>query len=343
MYCCQCGTELPPHADSCQKCGGAVLATSSTEPCDNPVIGRKRITWFWIVAVLLLCVCFVLIRAANRGRAEADTIIKHSQNETGESGPNTTTDFDTAPFDAKATKLPPHYIGHDPSKVFDVLMEREVQSRKGEFETTADYRKRVSELALSPIGVGAMTEASTFAFPVMILHTEYDADAQILAVYVGVDRTISFSSSLRKRDNIQAVQSTGKAFRKSSYAGQNAFGAQTDVVTTGGSYHFLLFPKSERFRTEGEFWWAKDFVFRLHAPASQAKELKERLQVIAVCRLQSPFTEIESETNKPTLQNPVEETNYRSYLSVSVSEFWLYDPETGKVLEKLRPDGRPPS
>jgi len=153
-------------------------------------------------------------------------------------------------------------------------------------------------------------------------------EAEATGVRVDHD-SMNFPIDFRNRANIQAVQSTGEELPKSSYPGQNAFGAHTDVTTRSLSFHFLAFPKSQNFRTEDSVWTY--FVFRLRAPASEAKELKEALRMIALCRLRQPHTNISQSVSKPTLSNPIEETRFLSYLSVNVLEFWLYNSESGDV------------
>jgi hypothetical protein len=133
----------------------------------------------------------------------------------------------------------------------------------------------------------------------------------------------------------------GAGRNKPSYIGTNAFGVQVEVTSSEVEYYMLLFPKTLQFRTEPDGNYDFTLVFRMPAQPSEAREMKEHLRILVVLQLREPFIDSSwSKSPKPTITNP-HETKYGSFYIFGVPlEFWLYDSQSGKVVQRLRPDGR---
>jgi hypothetical protein len=66
-------------------------------------------------------------------------------------------------FDLTAIKLPPQYIGHDPSLLLSPLVDLLKSRQKGEFETTKEFHSRIHKQPSVPI-LGSLTTEDIFAF-----------------------------------------------------------------------------------------------------------------------------------------------------------------------------------
>lgn len=86
--------------------------------------------------------------------------------------------YSSAEFALTETRLPPNYHGHDFRHVYAVLDKRSGQL-KGEFESSADYEKRIAAQAAQPV-VGKMTTGSLYAFELWPITSYYDADTELL-------------------------------------------------------------------------------------------------------------------------------------------------------------------
>src|SRR5438552_5670378 len=89
--------------------------------------------------------------------------------------------FNEIPFNLQAEKLPPKFAGNNPFAIVDALRGREKALGKGEFETTAGWKDRVSTFKNKPY-LGALLADSLLAFVVRSADDvtfTYNADAKL--------------------------------------------------------------------------------------------------------------------------------------------------------------------
>src|SRR5688572_24174948 len=83
--------------------------------------------------------------------------------------------------------LPPDFAGHDAKTLFTQLSDLKRRLVKSEFETTAEYEKRVAREKQKPI-LGNLTVRDTFSLLVTKFEAGYDADAQKMRFFLAVEK-----------------------------------------------------------------------------------------------------------------------------------------------------------
>ncbi len=86
--------------------------------------------------------------------------------------------------------LSPNYSGHDPKTLLVLLTDLKRRLVKSEFETTADYVKRVAEEKKKPI-LNDLTIQNTFYLVVSSVVAEYDADSQTMRFFCRLRKMLS--------------------------------------------------------------------------------------------------------------------------------------------------------
>ena len=233
-------------------------------------------------------------------------------------------------FDAAATSLPPKFAGNDFERVFAAFNSG---GPKGEFESTAEYEARKAKL---PAGKYA------FVLPLM-LPPKYDADKETFtfsvftqAAEVGGTRDISHPAFVVKKEDVKG--STHKA--------SNALGVTVTVTSREVIEHLLIS------RRQGEN--VSMLTFDVKVPRDEAPALKPRLKLLLVTQLDGasvlpPGIGIHESRKgatglrylKPTISAPQEVSTYEYALSGDVLGLWAFDEETGRVLGKFDPTGKP--
>lgn len=83
--------------------------------------------------------------------------------------------------------LSANYSGHDPKTLLVQLIDLKKRLVKSEFETTADYLKRVAEEKKKPI-LNDLTIQNTFNLVASGVIAEYDADSQIMRFFLPIEK-----------------------------------------------------------------------------------------------------------------------------------------------------------
>lgn len=87
--------------------------------------------------------------------------------------------FLTSSFDRSRPSVDPNFKGHDPEELFQALNQK--IKTKGTYETTPEYQTRL-QAAHNEYLFGKVNLTSTFVFRGLDLHTDYDADTQMVKV-----------------------------------------------------------------------------------------------------------------------------------------------------------------
>jgi hypothetical protein len=234
----------------------------------------------------------------------------------------------------------PHYLGHDLQTIYSVLESR--LSPRGEYEKTSEYQERLRRAMIEPI-VGELRPSGLFAFvfrptrgsDIEMPTLHYDADREEMIVNVN-----SVEDNRQYPDNREGEYSRAiiwmSASSSRSYEGSNAFGATAEVTSINGERYALLFDQSTRqfmsdvennkLSTSGEV--------RFHLSVDEARDLRDRLRVLIVCRIKEPPVTNGSAYNQPTISDPTEIAIKDNYLHVALDSIWVFDDETGKVYAK---------
>ena len=98
--------------------------------------------------------------------AKNEGLLRSNEGATGKSGNEPEVEYLTSPFDMSIAKLPAHFVGHDPQRLFDVLVEKSRTIRKPSVTGLSDREKAIplygtltlnSVLAYATTACGART------------------------------------------------------------------------------------------------------------------------------------------------------------------------------------------
>ena len=237
------------------------------------------------------------------------------------------TTFLRQPFDAEGMKLSPNFKGHNIADIQAALSRSLTTRKKGEFESTEEYERRLEKIDNKPFYGGLMMN-SRLAFVVSkeALRTKYDADNQILDVFIKLERAVE-----GKTWNFEIFGVTIQAYgdSRTTYEGQNAYGATATVVKRQRSYRNLVFVNNSEIGIERSS--STTLVCDIKADAATARRLKDRLSVVFVSRLAKPYITTGMIELTPTLSSPLAGQFFHNNLVVNLLEIWILDSVTGTV------------
>ena len=215
--------------------------------------------------------------------------------------------------------------------MYDGLEGIQQQGTKSEFETTAQWRQRLEALKLRPI-IGGMNAQSIWAFTVLFTKSTYDADRQVLDVFVDVSLNEGRATIIAKLDSKE----------DSSYLGTNAFGAVRDVSRSESTFHGISLTNSSSFvlvkhKEDVRIYERTAFAVSVQIAADNAKELKDKLAALVVCRLTDPFVEHRDTYEPATFRSPYSTTHHFRNVVAQAIELWIFDQSSGTVYAKIRP------
>jgi hypothetical protein len=265
------------------------------------------------------------------------------------------------PFDVSLERLPAGFNGHDPEVLYKLLTARGVSAAKDEFETIIQYQSRIQSEAARPL-FGEVTTDSVFAFPAGRVESLYDADHQTLNVTVKFRKAWEGYGVKTPRMSL-AVKNASMGDR--DYTGGNAYGAQVRVKELTSTDYDIAFTNYARFPVtqilsdserklmeeeeesrrkllqagvylpaSSDSYGERAFAVELQMDAATAVRAKKNLRMLAVVRLQSPYTITGTLYSKPTFDRPTEYFSKFFYLNTELLELWFYDAATGQVVAK---------
>jgi hypothetical protein len=119
-----------------------------------------------------------------------------------------------------------------------------------------------------------------------------------------------------------------------TYTGANQFGASTTITKTNYTLASVFLVNGQKSVIDG-----KPGVISLpiKMEPDKAKQVKDKLRLIVVCKPTAPYLYDSVIRIKPTFDNPTDVTAHYVLLGAVASEFWVYNIETGEVyLRKKR-------
>lgn len=213
----------------------------------------------------------------------------------------------SSPLVGDIRKVPVGYKGTDPAIIVESFLE--APSKKGEFETTAQYQKRVGA------SNGASMRGKVVTIPIGVHqgNSKYDADSEIL--------NVSLPAIGRVADGGPYVPLKISKRNSSSYVASNAFGAQVEVSSQG---------------TEGIGYFTPGAVTRpislsVQLPLQTAKATRDSLELMITGRLGGQLREAGWRI-AATRQMPSEQSLKMTLIPLTPISAHLVDKRTGTVL-----------
>jgi len=291
-------------------------------------------------AVVFLCVVASLAvpRHEAFGQAIGSQKAREPEEEKATTPPAPVQTYATSELDRTIEKLPPNFNGHDIALVYSAFEERKKESEKSEFETTEQWHQRQAALLLKPI-IGRMTAGSIWAFKIVDVRSVYDADNQVLHVYVPLHEV---RSSAGLASNFRSMWAKFKS-TDSSYVCTNGFGATAEVQNTRYTIHHVAFGNAQAFPTvptvevkDGDLSTVAIHVSVPSEPDA-ARQMKPELSALAVGRLTAPFTTSLYYGDTATVSSPYATQNQGNCVMTELLEIWIYDRNSGVIHAKVRP------
>jgi hypothetical protein len=240
--------------------------------------------------------------------------------------------FLTVPLDLSTSNLGPGFAGHDIVGIYKALKDAPSIAPKGEFETTAQFEQRTSEMAKKPI-LGSIAPNGHFAFVIsreMVqgswpLKLTYDADLRLLqADFSGEYSDFSLDADKARRTTVLMRQ-----VESGPQPGNGTRGTTSRAVNRHLDYYSISLAKDWLFQPGRS---QLSFSHLMDVAPEEAKFLKDDLHALLVCRLTPPWTRRNVFGHGSVRSGGLFDLNY---LEVVPEQLWLYNSRTGEVLEKI--------
>jgi hypothetical protein len=180
---------------------------------------------------------------------------------------------------------------------------------KDEFETTADYEKRIEKLRAE-----AKPTRTKFTLVFNEQLSQYDADNQTLNIMTLFNKRSGFSTALIKSDT-----------QTSSYDATNAFGAVRKVTKISTQSYWLDLKSNLA---------DEPVIVDLKLDIPTAKSLKESLRTLIYFELSEPYVERDLTQKTPTFNSPTDTVSLTIRYITSPIELWLFNQKTGEIYFK---------
>ena len=233
-------------------------------------------------------------------------------------------------FDDKATTVPVYYGGNDVGKFFTLFKERTQAATKGEFETTAEYEKRLADNAetiFAPFKLDAK-----YAFLVADQKMEYDADKQRYKA--------EYSSSCYETFFSEGVAcEIGKVtLSEDNYEGKNSYGATATVSRQRGEeYSLVLDPKATRSKQFEHTSYGVSLPAQCPVSLDKAKTLKDAWVTMVYVGRVKKFESLRGRANfeSATVKSPTDVLFERYGIPFVLTDVVCYARKTGEILHSV--------
>jgi len=235
-------------------------------------------------------------------------------------------------------QLPPGYLGNDAESLLRVIEARQKSQVKGEFETSERYAARIKRENAQPL-LGSIKLDDVLAFKVDQPECRYDPDAGIMKFYVTTGG--AWDEAQQLTSGKLAVQLKAHT-TVHQYLGSNAFGVTVRVKDEHIKSVKLGIVNSQEFDLRDkdnpdEPALADSFYSELKMTPDEARKLKKTAKALVIGVLDDTPASKGDLVGEPTITSPKGFFEEIRYLNLKVSEIWIYNPETGRVLLKMLP------
>jgi len=260
----------------------------------------------------------------------------------------------SVPDDASTT-VGPGYTGLDPAMIVRALEATGITEPKSEYETSADYQKRIAALPIHGVLNGLPPDgrlafvlngpAASAGVTLGGVELSYDADKQLMSVKLEIAKSDFGPNAIFPAFSFQST-----VLHSSQYTGKNAFGATADVTSLviGG---FGITAENGTWLTPiGELSARASYpqsgslaliehtgvTLPLQMPPMVAKDVSDHLRVLLICSLTSPWLRQTTWVSSgATIQDPSEGSITSKYLHVSPEAVWIFDERDGNIIAKF--------
>ncbi|MFZ3121943.1 MAG: hypothetical protein WA104_01040 [Thermodesulfovibrionales bacterium] len=226
-------------------------------------------------------------------------------------------------FDTSAEKLPPNFNGHNIEETYNLLKLK--ASKKGEYETTEEYKKRIAQINSENIYAFKIEDSRS-------VQQTYYADSQLLRIEIETRPVDASADFYNKRESFIVKE---KRLTERSYIGTNAFGVSVRIREIQSLQYGLALVNGK-----GEFLNGNGheiYQLGINISPDKAKFLKEKLAFLIICKINSQYGPIVFDGldySEPTLSNPIKLVYKINYLNVKALEIWAYNEQTGEIYLK---------
>lgn len=175
--------------------------------------------------------------------------------------------WEVTTFDQNTDRLAPNYQGVDPAKFLELFRSKVDNLKKGEFETSEDFAKRIADKSalLSPLNT-----IDLYAFRILNFPIKYDADLQTYLVGGQYDHLCQETYPYGESRDWVTCKIAPIRRVNDTYIGSNAYGASRTVDRTNGEDFSLAIPKNSLMLTS---------VFSQHRYVKDIYNLQDRLAI----------------------------------------------------------------
>lgn len=186
---------------------------------------------------------------------------------------------------------------------------------KGEFESSAEYEKRLAS---------ALGNQREFRFVAESPLVAYDADLASWKVIVFSESIIVSTAGLVGRERHQGMKLARKEIGKKQYKATNSFGVSRDVTDTQEDRYGIIWDRS--------VFGANGIRLILPMPPSEAKEAKGHLKITLDCTLLAPSIYNSIHYSEATLDDPFKVWGNGYYLKVNVTGADIVNDKSGVLV-----------
>jgi len=334
-FCAKCGTPMQEGGNFCGKCGhrrsGVPAAKVPSKPERRPfALPVSAWTWREWTTICFACIalfgiwCGLTNQKAPETNPSAEQKTKASRSEDQE-------------FDTRTRKLAPGFAGNDIEAIWTKLEEHRSQRDKGEFETSEEFRKRQAQESNQPL-VGQTTRNSTLAFVVDPEYgdVKYNPDTRVL------QKSLNAWNDSVGGEDVKTITVKSIEAPTIHTAGQNAFGVEAPIAIKSSTDYLLVLKRTETNRFRKDKYENPTGLATVNR--EEAKDVKDRVRTLVICKLVPPFSSDEKRTSEARLDDkqelgedgPTERHWTRRCLHVTVLDIWFFDQGTGTILASAR-------
>lgn len=252
--------------------------------------------------------------------------------------------YTDAPININTTKLPKYYYGHSISTLYHALnaLDKIDDLKKDEYETTEQFNARKEKLKNKPLfGSTGINGFFTLAFQperrdkstlldngIRIISSymsgmeqKYDADKKTMTLEIPCP-------TCRTQDDLKlnCTQQQLIIVKEPDYIASNKMGVLVSIsksMTIHNELALVDYPKVASFTFD-------------NIDVKEAKRIKGNYAILFIYKLEAPYKNGFTKITEPDMDNPVDASFHRDLVIAGLSEFWLYEFDSGKVMKKIK-------
>lgn len=215
--------------------------------------------------------------------------------------------------DEKRPEIIEDYLTEITPEFFKKIDNISTESKRGEFETSAEYKKRMSSIEKNQNGFIIILKTHDYEF-------KYDIDKQMY----------KYDGGGYIYDNCMEIINNVITINKGSYNGTNIFGLNTQVnKEREENYGIKIIGLNKKFKKNYSF----AFSFKMN-PES-AKKLKDNMCVmldVVPVKNKGSYTTYNLSWHSPTFSEPVDRESEKRLINVKLKKIYILDKRTFDVV-----------